>query len=131
MKLKDLPEHLRHKIEDAIHKGDGQVISKEERTIVHSPPENAPEENNILSLEKVLTLLSGMKVSFSSGHMELGVFQRMVVDIIKDYISPLADSIQLEFVVNGILDSELYDYLNDKMLNDLRAYVISSISENK
>ena len=56
----------------------------------------------------------------------------MVADIIKDYISTLADNIKLDFVVNRITDSELSDYLNEKILNELRAFVISTVSdENK
>ena len=131
VKLKDLPEHLRHKVEDALRKGDDEVIVKEERTTVQQPLASAYEERNALSYEKILTLLSKMRDSLNNGHIEYRVYERMVADFIKDYISTLADNIKLDFVVNKIKDSELSDYLNDEMLNDLRGFVLSSISDKK
>ena len=129
LKLKDLPVNVRHKVEDAIRKGNGEVVVKEESTIVHPPNAGANEERNALSMDKVLKLLSGMSDSFNSGILEKSVYERMVADIIKDYISSLDDDIKIDFVVNKIPGSELSDYLSEKMLNDLRGFVISSVSE--
>jgi hypothetical protein len=55
----------------------------------------------------------------------------MVSGIIKDYISTLDEHIQIQFVFNQILDSELSEYLNEKLLKDLRKFLLSSISDRK
>ena len=129
VRLEDLPEKARRKAENSIRKGDGEVIVKEEHKILQSSLEGMSGESGALSLEKILTLLPKMRDSLNKGHMEHSSYEKMVINIIKDYISSLADNIKLDFVVNGIIDSELSDYLNEEMLNDLRAHVISSISD--
>lgn len=127
--LKDLPETVRYQVEDAIRKGNDKVIVKEESTIVQLPLASADEEPKALSFENVLIMLSKMGNSLNDGHLEHSVYEKIVTDILKDYISTLADNIKLDFVVNRITDSEVSDYLNEKILKDLRAFVISSISE--
>ena len=129
LKLKDLPANVRHKVEETIRKGNGEVVVKEESTIVHPPNACANEERNALSMDRVLTLLSGMRDSFNSGILENSAYERMVADIIKEYISTLDDDIKIDFVVNKIPASELSNYLSEKMLNDLRGFFISSASE--
>ena len=129
LKLKDLPANVRHKVEDAIRKGNGEAVVWEESTMVHPSNAGTNEERNALSMDKVLTLLSSMSDSFNSGILENSVYERMVADIIRDYISTLDDDIKIDFVVNKIPASELSDYLSEKMLNDLRGFVISSVSE--
>jgi hypothetical protein len=131
VKLQNLPKPVRHKVEDAFRNGNDGVIVKEERTIVQPHLENTNEQRGALSLEKILTLLSKIRDSFISGHLENSVYERMVSDIIKDYISPMADDIKLNFVVTEIIDSELSDYLNEELLNNLRAFVISSLTDKK
>ena len=129
VKLKELPEQVQRHVEEAISKGNDEVVVKEESTIVQLPLANADEEPNALSIEKVSIMLSKMENSLNGGHLEHSVYERMVADIIKDYISTLADNIKLDFVVNRITDSELSDYLNEKILKDLRAFIISSVSD--
>ena len=129
VKLKDLPEQFGRHVEDAVSKGNDEVVVKEERTIVQLPLASADEETNALSIEKVLIMLSKMADSLNDGYLEHSVYERIATDIIKDYISTFADNIKLDFVVNRITDSELSDYLNEKILNDLRAFVISTVSD--
>ena len=61
----------------------------------------------------------------AAGQLEPSVYDRMVADIVKDYISTLADDMKLIFVVNEIEGSEFSDYLNEKILKELRAFVLS------
>jgi len=129
--LKDLPESVRYRVEDDFRNGNDGVIVKEERTIVQPHLENTNEQSGALSLENVLTLLSKIRDSFNSGQLENSVYERMVSDIIKDYISTMADEIKLNFVVKEIINSELSDYLNEELLNNLRAFVISSLTDKK
>jgi hypothetical protein len=128
--LKDLPEHARHKLEDAIRKGKKDVVVKEERTVIQAHSTDAKEEP-ALSLEKVLTLLSEMKNSYNKGHFEYNIYERMVFDIMKDFIYTLDDDIKIEFVVNDINNSEISDYLNDKIIKDLRTCFIASTTDKK
>ena len=51
--------------------------------------------------------------------------------MIRDYISTLDDDIKLNFVANKATTSELSDFLNEKILNDLRMFAISSASDKK
>lgn len=130
IKFNDLPDHVRHKIEDAIRKGKKEVIIKEECTVIQ-PPLTAAKQDRTLSLEKVLSLLSEMKATFNKGHLEYNIYERMVFDIMKDFIYTLDDDIKIDFVVNDINNSEISDYLNDKIIKDLRTFFIASISDKK
>jgi hypothetical protein len=126
----ELPEKVRRKIEDAVSKGKNEVIVKKETSVFQPHPTSAKQEH-ALSFEKVLALLSEMKNSFSEGRIEYDVYERMASDIVKDYISTLDDHIKVDFVINEIKNSEIYDYLDDKMIKDLKTFVISSVSDKR
>ena len=127
--LEDLPAQVRRQVEGAVSKKNDGVVVEDESTIVQSPFATANGQTSTLSIEKVLSLLSKMRASVNHGRLEQSVYERMAAGIIKDYISTLDDDTKLDFVVNRISDSELSDYLNEKILNDLRSFVISSISD--
>ena len=129
VKLKHLPENVRHKIEDAVRNGTGEVVVKDERKIVQSSSISESEKRNALSMEKVITILSKMRDSLNRNLVDNNIYEKMATDIIQNYISSLSDNIRLNFVVNEIMGCELSEYLNDKMLKDLRAFVISSITD--
>jgi len=131
VELTDLPDHIRRKVEDGIRKGHGEVIVHEERTSVLSPGGGIKEEQGALSLDKVLMLLAKMRDSFDSGQLEYPVYEGMITAIIKDFISTLADDIKIDFVVNQISESGLSDYINDDMLKELRAFALSSVSDQR
>ena len=130
VKLEDLPANLRHKAEEAIRKDDQEGTSSDERSVVHATSGAAFSEQAALSLEKTLTLLSQMQDSLHKGQIDSSIYERMATDIVKDYIASMDDNIKVNFVVNGITNSELSVYLTDAMLNDLRAFVISSVADN-
>lgn len=129
VKLENLPEKLRHKVEEAVRKGDHAGTVIEERSIVRPASGGQLGEHAAISLKKTLRLLSQMQDSFHKGKIEISIYERMATDIVKDYISSLDDSIKVNFVANGITDSELLVYLTDEMLNNIRAFVISSVAD--
>jgi hypothetical protein len=124
--FQDLPEQARHMFEDALGEEKETVIAKEESTIVQDSLGLEKEENVTASLGAVLTLLSKMKSSLESGNIGNREYNRMTFNIIKDYISTLPDDMQLNFVVHEIRDSELSGFINEGILKDLRAFVLSS-----
>jgi hypothetical protein len=126
----DLPENVRHKIEDAVRKGKNEVVVKKETSVFQPHPTSAKQEH-ALSFEKILALLSEMKNSFNEGRIEYDDYERMASDIVKDYISALDDNIEIDFVISEIKNSEIYDYLDDKMIKDLKTFVISSVSDKR
>lgn len=130
VEFRDLPEHIRHKIEDTIRNGKKKVIIKEERSVIQ-PLSTDAGQKPALSLEKVLALLSEMKDSFNEGNIEYIDYERLVSDIMKDYLATLDDNIRVDFVVNEIKNSKIYDYLDDRMLKKLRTFVISSVSAKR
>jgi hypothetical protein len=52
----------------------------------------------------------------------------MVLDIIQNCLASIDDSDKINFVVNGILDSDFMSFLNDRMLKKLRGPIIESVS---
>jgi hypothetical protein len=131
VKIDDLPEHIRKRLEEAVHQGKDAVISIEDLESVFPRLETAAEQCGDVTFEQTLTALSGLRDSFNSGRLEYSVYEKMVSNVIKDYISTLDNQIQIQFVFNKIMDSELSDYLNEKLLKDLRNFVLSSISDKK
>jgi len=131
LKPEDLPENVRQKVEAAIREGRGDVMVNDARTVVQPSLERTSAEECALSFEKVLSLLSKLKESLDCGKLEHGVYERIAAGFIKDYIAALPVETRLNFVVNEIPDSALSDYIDDKMLTDLRAFVLSSIPADK
>lgn len=125
-KLKDLPEHIQNKINDAFRKGSKDVIINEQRTIVSDHSTSEKDVQNPVSLEKVVSLISKMRDSFEEGTIEYSNYQRFVSNTVKDYIASLPEDMRLNFVINDITNSELSGYINDDILKDLRAFVLSS-----
>ena len=121
--LQDLPDQVRSKIEDALREGKNEVLIKEESPIVHDAEQEVPV---VASLERVLTLLSKMKDTLEDGKIDSSAYDRMALDMIRDYISTLPEDLRLNFVVHEITQSELFGYINEDILRDLRAFVLSS-----
>ena len=130
VKFNDLPENIRHKIEDSFRKGKKDVVIKEERA-VSQPTSATAKQERAWSFEKVLALLSGIKNSFKKGRMDYDVYERMVSDVMKEYLSTLDDNIKIDFVLNEIKTSEIYDYLDDGIIKDLKTFVLSAVSHKK
>jgi hypothetical protein len=129
VELTDLKESDLQKIEDAIREGKNEVIEKSQTQIQEISSDWKDNTPIALSFEKILTVLDKMKESYNDGQIEYRNYKQMVVEMVKDYISTLDNNLKVNFVVNEISASELSEYLDDEILKDLRAFVISSVSD--
>lgn len=77
-----------------------------------------------MSLERALTLLAGIRDSFNNSQIKSAEYDKLVLDILKDYISPMDDKTKINFAADGIRDSVLHEYINENIHNDLKSYVI-------
>lgn len=84
-----------------------------------------------MSIEKALSLLEGFRHSFNNGQINTNNYNRLVLDVIKDYIIPMNDREKINFAADGIVDSEFNKYLNDEIRKELRSFVIKFVSNNK
>ena len=126
-KLTDLPEHIQNKIKSAFRKGNNGIIN-EQRTIVTHQLEREQDKQMPVSMEKIVALLSKMRESFEEGTIEYSHYQRFVSNTVKDYIATLPENMRLNFVIKDIESSALADFIDDDILKDLRASVLSSAS---
>ena len=62
------------------------------------------------------------------GNIKTTEYEQMVLDIIQNCLASIDDSDKINFVVNGILDSDFMSFLNDRMLKKLRGPIIESVS---
>jgi|GEM_PF-1550671 len=131
VELTDLKESDSQKFEDAIREGKDGIIEKSQTQIEEISSVGKEEPQIALSLEKILTILEKLKDAYNDGQIDYGNYKQTVVEIVKDYISTLDNDVKINFVVNEISASELSKHLDDEMLKDLRAFVITSVSENR
>lgn len=124
----DLKESDLQKLTDAIREGEEAVLEKSQTQIEEISSAGKDDPTISLYLEKTLTVLEKMKESYKNRQIEYDIYKQMVVEMVKDYISTLDDNVKVHFVVNEISVSELAEYLDDGMLKELRAFVISSVS---
>jgi hypothetical protein len=117
------------KIKDAIGEGKNAVIEKDQTQIQEFSSDWKDDTPIALSFEKLIAVIDKMKATYNDGQIEYSNYKQMVVEMVKDYISTLDNSVKIHFVVNEISASELAEYLDDEMLKDLRAFVISSVSD--
>lgn len=128
-KLEDIPESLRHKVEEAIKEG-GMKHFIEEKTFTKNLPEfesNAifgtkPLDNTLDALAKINNLLDG-------GQIKQPIYRKMAIGIIKDFINSFDDDLKLSFVINQIKDSPFASYIDDEIYNELTQYFILKASE--
>jgi len=120
-----LPEHIQHKIEDALQKGEDQATVTEEHAMLDYSSTDTGEVMNALPLDKMLSVLEGMKDSLESGLIQKNVYERMVIDFIKDYILTLDEHFRLRFVAHGLESYGLSGYLNAEMLKEINTFVIN------
>jgi hypothetical protein len=66
-----------------------------------------------------------MKEPLEDGIIEQSTYDHMTLDMMKDYISTLPEDMRLNFVVRDITQSDLCGYINEDILRDLRAFVLS------
>ena len=124
-KLECLPEHIQNKIKGAFQKGNNDIIN-EQRTIVTDQLAGEKDKQMPVSMEKIVILLSKMRESFEEGTIEYSHYQKFVSNMVKDYIATLPGDTRLNFVIKDIGNSALADFIDEDILKDLRASVLSS-----
>ena len=127
--LKGLKETDWREVKDAIGKDENGIVLKQQTQIRTDTSTQQIDKKLALPFEKILTVLDKIKKSHNDGHIEYAYYKQMVVDIVKDYLATLDENVKIHFIVNEIQDSELSDYLDDEILRDLTAFVISPKSD--
>lgn len=126
--LSDLPANIKTEVEDAFRKGQKSVTIQDESRIVKHPLDGTTDRQIELSIDDALSLLTGIRDSYEQSNIKTPEYEQMVLDIIQNYLASVDDSEKINFVVNGILDSDFMSFLNDRMLKKLRGFVIESVS---
>lgn len=81
-----------------------------------------------MTLERASNILIGIKDSFQSSHINSKDYDKLVLEVIKDYITPMDDKEKINFVANGIEESELSEYINDDIRKELKSFVIDYVA---
>lgn len=126
--LSDLPANIKAEVEDAFRKGQQSVTIQDESKIVKYPLDGTADKRIELSIDDALSLLTGIRDSYKQSDIKTAEYEQMVLDIIQDYLASIDDSEKINFVVNGILDSDFMSFINDGMLKKLRGSIIASVS---
>jgi hypothetical protein len=128
--LSDLPDNKKPKIENTSHKKPKKLTTYEETTKRDYLLEDDGwvENRTEMTLDNALNLLTGLKDSLKSNQIKIVDYEKLVLDIIEDYTLPMDDKAKINFAANGIMDSELYEYLNDTILKNLRSFIITHVS---
>ena len=126
--LSDLPANIKAKVEEAFRRGQKAVTIKDERSIVKYTLDGTVDKENELSIEDALSFLAGIRDSYNQRGIKTAEYEQMVLDIIQNYLAPIDDREKINFVVNGILESDFMSYLSDEMLKKLRCTIIESVS---
>jgi len=124
----DLPANIKAEVEDAFRKGQKSVTIQDESRIVKYPLDGTTDRQIELSIDDALSLLTGIRKSYEQSNIKTPEYEQMVLDIIQNYLASIDDSEKINFVVNGILDSDFMSFLNDGMLKKLRGSIIDSVS---
>jgi len=107
--------------------------------ISHNEPLDAPVHEKIndgdyienqaeMSIERAMNLLKGFKESYNKDQLKPEEYDKLVLEVIKDYIMPMTDKEKINFVANGIKDSALYEFLNGDIHQNLRTCVIEYVA---
>lgn len=92
------------------------------------PAEDAVPDEGGLSLEKIIAVIAKMKSLLDADRFEQAIFERMTLDLVRDYLSAMDDGTRLIFVSYEIENSELAPFLSPGMLEKLRRSVMDSLA---
>jgi len=98
-----------------------------EKNLRETSSEDAQPCNDALSLKKITAVIAKMKRLLDAGRFEQAIYERMSLDLIRDYLSTKDASGKLIFVSYEIQDSELAPYLTPDMVEKLKVLVMDSI----
>jgi len=80
-------------------------------------------------MEKTVNMLAKMKALLDKGRFDADVYERMVLDTIKDYLLTLNDETRLIFVSYEIESSGFAPFLNEEMIEKIKTFVMDEISQ--
>jgi hypothetical protein len=124
----DLPANIKAKVEDAFRRGQKEVNIQDQSRIVEYLSDETVDKQIELSIDDALSLLTGIRDTYKQRRIKHAEYEQMVLDVIQNYLASIDDREKINFVVNGILDSEFMSYLSDVMLKKLRGSIIGSVS---
>lgn len=126
VKLEDLSQDIRQKVEEALRQGKKEVVLEKTSTVSNSL-DAATSKADIMPLEKISSVLARMKDSLDSGQMKPEAYEPMALSVIGDYLATLDDKAQLTFLDNTLDGIELHKYMTEEMFKKLRPMVINSL----
>ena len=115
-------------LEDAFLGKQNEITIQDEGRIVEYSSEGTIDKQSVISIDNALSLLARIRDSYRQGGIKPAEYEKMVLKIMQNYLSQIDDSQKINFVVNGIRDSEFMSYLSDGILNKLRGSIIESVS---
>lgn len=128
VKLEDLPQDIRQKVEEALRQGKKEAIIEKTSTVSNSL-DAVTSKADIMPLEKITSVLAKMKDSLDRGQMTPEVYEPMALSVIRDYLAGLDDKAQLTFLDNTLDGIELHKYMTEEMFKKLRPMVINSLMD--
>ena len=131
MDIFDFPKNIRARVEDVLRRKQNEITIQDEGRIVEYSSEGAVDKQSVISIDNALSLLARIRDSYRQGGIKPAEYEKMVLKIMQNYLSQIDDSQKINFVVNGIRDSEFMSYLSDGILNKLRGSIIESISNKQ
>lgn len=127
-KPEDIPESLRHKVEEAIREG-GKKHFVEEKTFSATLPESESSATfGTKPIENILDTLAQIRHRHNDRQIDHGIYRTMVIGVMKDFIDSFHDDLKLNYVINQIKDSPFAPYIDDEIYNELTKYFISTVS---
>ncbi len=91
-------------------------------------PEGAQPQDDSLSLKKITAVIAKMKSLLDAGRFDQALYERMSLDLMRDYLSTKDAGGKLIFVSYEIQDSELAPYLTQAMVEKLKQLVMDSLA---
>jgi len=128
-KLEDIPESLRHKVEEAIREGGTKNFIEEKTFSTTSPESETSASFGTKPIENALDALTKISNLLDDGQIKQPIYRKMAIGIMKDFINSFDDDFKLNFVINQIKDSPFAPYIDDEIYNELTKYFISKVSE--
>jgi hypothetical protein len=128
-KIKSIPDTMELSTKDISSKNSSDDILHDGTKDIEIPLDDDGwvENQAEMTLERALNILIGIKESFQSTHINSKDYDKLVLEVIKDYIMPMDDKEKINFVANGIAESELNDYINDDIRKELKSFVIDYV----
>jgi len=108
----------------------GELLKKADASGRRREP-GSGEGGSPLSLPKTVAILARMKDLLDRGRFDKALYERMALDVIRDYLSTLDDSARLIFVSYEIQDSELFPFLTGGMVAALQGTTADRIAGKK